>query len=124
MEKIKAKTIDEYILNAPLHAQAKLIQIRKILKEIAPNAKEAIKWGQPVLEGKKILYSFSAYKSHLNFMPTGPSLDPFREELKDYKMGKDTVQFPYDQELPIDLIRRMAQHRLKEVEENNALWMY
>ncbi|MBK8391947.1 MAG: DUF1801 domain-containing protein [Saprospiraceae bacterium] len=62
MQKIKAKTIDEYILNAPFHAQEKLMQIRKILKEIAPNAKEAIKWGQPVLEGKKFFILFQ----HIN----------------------------------------------------------
>ena len=124
MEKFIAKTIDEYILNAPLDAQEKLMQIRKILKEIAPNAKEAIKWGQPVLEGKKILFVYSAHKFHLNFTPTGPSLSPFKEELKGYKMLQDTVQFTYEKPLPVDVIKKIAQHRLKEVEENNALWMY
>jgi uncharacterized protein YdhG (YjbR/CyaY superfamily) len=124
MAKIRATTIDEYILNAPPEAREKLQELRAILKELAPKAVESIKWGNPVMEEKRILFSYSAYKSHLNFMPTGPSLDPFRYELAGYKAGKDTIQFPYDKPLPVDLIRRIAGYRLKDVRENDARWMY
>jgi uncharacterized protein YdhG (YjbR/CyaY superfamily) len=124
MEKKKPATIDEYIASAPQVGHKHLEEIRALLKEVAPKATEAIKWGQPVFEEKRILFAFSAFKSHLNFMPTAPSMEPFQEELKAYKTGKDTIQFPYDKPLPRDLIRKIATYRLKDVRENDAKWMY
>jgi uncharacterized protein YdhG (YjbR/CyaY superfamily) len=119
----KPKTIDEYIHAAPLEAQEKLMEIRAILKKAAPKATEAVKWGSPVLEEKRILFAFTAFKSHLNFMPTHRTLDHFKKELKEYKTGKDTIQFPYDKPLPKTLIRKIALHRAKDVRENDARWM-
>ena len=78
----------------------------------------------PVLEDGRILFSFAAFKSHMNFMPTGPTLQHFIDELKDFKTGKDTIQFPYNKPLPVDLIRKIAKHRLRDVKENDAKWMY
>ncbi|HEX2393983.1 MAG TPA: DUF1801 domain-containing protein [Bacteroidales bacterium] len=124
MQKNKPATVDEYIDSAPELAQAKLREIRSILKEVAPKAKEQIKWGYPVYEEKRILFSFSAFKTHINFMPTGPSMEPFMEELKDFKTGKDTIQFPYNKPLPRALIKKIASFRLKDVKENDAKWMY
>lgn len=124
MSKIKPSTIDEYIDAAPREAQEKLNEIRAILKKAAPNATETLKWGSPVFEEKRILFSFSAFKSHLNFMPTQSALAPFKEELSSYKMGKDTIQFPYNKPLPAQLILKIATFRVEDVRENDALWMY
>ena len=124
MTKIKPSTINEYIDSAPTEAREKLNEIRAILKKAAPNATETIKWGTPVFEEKRILFSFSAFKSHLNFMPTHPALEQFKDELADYKTGKDTIQFPYDKPLPAQLIRKIAEFRVRDVKENDALWMY
>ncbi|GGC47140.1 hypothetical protein GCM10011386_44100 [Parapedobacter defluvii] len=120
----KPNTVDEYVDMAPDYAREKLNEIRSLLKSIAPNASEELKWGQPVLIEKRILFSYAAFKSHLRFMPTGPSLEPFRKELAPYKTGKDTIQFPYDQPLPEELIKRIAEFRYRDVMENDARWMY
>lgn len=119
----KPNTVDEYISAAPQQAQEKLHEIRAILKEVAPNAKEAIKWGQPVMEEKRILFAYSAHKSHLNFMPTHSTVDFFKEELARYTTGKDTIQFPYDQPLPKELLVKIASHRAWDVRENDSRWM-
>lgn len=124
MPKTKPKTVEEYIEAAPQHAQKKLREIRAILKKVAPGAKEILKWGSPVFEDGRILFSYSAHKSHLNFSPTGPAMEPFQEELAKFKTGKDTVQFPYDRPLPKVLIRKLAAFRAKQVKESDARWMY
>jgi len=124
MTNIKPTTVDDYIDSAPLIAQIKLREIRSILKKAAPDATEMLKWGYPVLLEKRILFSYSAFKTHLNFMPTGPAIKPFMNELSEFNTGKDTIQFPYDKPLPKDLIQRIAEHRLKDVRENDAKWMY
>ena len=123
MIKTRAKTVTEYIKSAPKEAQQKLREMRAILKKVAPKATEGLKWGTPVFEEKRILFAYAAYKSHLNFMPTQASIIPFKEELKEYKTGKDTIQFPYDKPLPKLLIRKIAAYRAKDVRENDARWM-
>src|SRR5688572_32677243 len=110
MQKTKPATVDEYIKAAPKEAQEKLREIRQILKKVAPNATEALKWGSPVFEEKRILFAYAAFKSHMNFMPTPSSLEPFKEELANYKTGKGTIQFPYDKPLPKTLIQKIAAH--------------
>jgi uncharacterized protein YdhG (YjbR/CyaY superfamily) len=124
MPKSKPTTVDEYIKTAPEKAQAKLRAIRAILKKVAPNARETLKWGAPVFEEDRILFSYSAHKSHLNFSPTGPAMSPFKQELAKFKTGKDTIQFPYDESLPKALIRKIAAFRAKQVRESDARWMY
>lgn len=123
MEKLKPQNVDEYILAAPVHARERLNEIRSVLKRVAPRAAELIKWGVPVYEEKRILFSFSAHKSHLNFMPTRSALQPFLDELGDYKTGKDTIQFLYNKPLPVELIEKIALNRYRDVLENDAKWM-
>lgn len=123
MSKDKPTTVDEYIAAAPKQAQGKLQELRVLLEKVAPNATEAIKWGYPVLEEKRILFSYSAHKTHLNFMPTRSTLEPFKDQLKGYTIGRDTIQLPYDKPLPKALIEKLAQFRVKEVQDG-SLWMH
>jgi uncharacterized protein YdhG (YjbR/CyaY superfamily) len=122
MRKTKPATVSDYIDAAPQEARAKLREIRAILKAVAPDATEAIKWGSPVLVAERILFAYTAHKSHMNFMPTGSALLPFKDELSQYKTGKDTIQFPYDAPLPKTLIRKIAKYRVDEVRKG-ARWM-
>ena len=120
---MKPKTVDEYIDAAPQEAQPHLRELRTILRKVAPDATEGLKWGSPVFEEKRILFAYTAHKNHLNFMPTRSSLEPFTKELGEYITGKDTIQFPYDKPLPKALICKIAEFRARDVRENNALWM-
>jgi uncharacterized protein YdhG (YjbR/CyaY superfamily) len=124
MRKAKPTTVDEYIKAAPKEAQGKLREMRTILKAVAPKAKEGLKWGYPVFEENRILFSYAAFKTHLNFFPTGPALKPFKDELGRFETSKDSIKFPYDKPLPKTLIRKIAAYRVKEVREKDARWMY
>jgi uncharacterized protein YdhG (YjbR/CyaY superfamily) len=123
MVKPKPGSIDEYIDSAPIIAKEKLIRIREILRIVAPDSRESIKWGNPVMEEKRILFAFAAFKDHINFMPTPSAMQPFAEELKNFKTGKGTIQLPYDKPIPEDLITRIAAYRARDVRENDAKWM-
>jgi len=123
MTDAKPKTHQEYIDQAPEQARPHLRRVYAILKEVAPEAKEAVKWGSPVFEENRILYAFSAFKAHLNFMPTASSLEPFAQELEGFTTGKGTVQLPYDRPVPEELVRKIAEHRARDVRENDARWM-
>ena len=98
--------------------------MRSILKNVVPNAREGLKWGKPVFESVTILFAYSAHKSHLSFIPTGPALKPFEKELSEYDVQKDSIQFSYNKPLPKELIKKIAEYRKDDAEKRGAKWKY
>ena len=117
-------TIAGYIRAAPREGQPHLRRLYAILRSVAPEAKEAIKWGTPFFVEPRFLFAFSAHKAHLNFAPTAATLKAFRKELQKHKTTKGTVQIPYDEPLPEDLVRKMADHCRRDVRDrvDDAFW--
>lgn len=124
MERKKPTCVEEYIEQLPEIAQSRIKELRSILKSIVPEAKEGLKWGKPVFESETILFAYSAHKSHLSFIPTGPALKPFKKELTELVTKKDSVQFSFEHPIPENLIRKIAEYRKKEVKEKSAKWYY
>ncbi|APW42064.1 iron chaperone [Rhodoferax saidenbachensis] len=117
-------TIAEYIQAAPAKGKPHLQRVYAILKSVAPEAEEAIKWGTPFFLEPRFLFAFSAHKAHLNFTLTEADWDVFRIELEKHKTTKNFLQVPYDQAVPEALIRTIAEHRLRVVSEreDDAFW--
>ena len=117
-------TIAEYIEAAAPHSQAHLRKLYAILKSVAPKAEEAIKWGSPFFIEPRFLFAFSAHKMHCNFAPTAEALGAFAHALAGYKTTKHYLQIPYDQPVPEDLIRLIAEYRLQAVREreDDGFW--
>ena len=117
-------TIAEYIRAAPREGQPHLRRLYAILKSVAPEAEEAIKWGTPFFVEPRFLFAFSAHKAHCNFAPTPAALEAFRKELEKHKTTKNYLQIPYNEPLPEDLIRKIAKYRLREMRErkDDAFW--
>lgn len=62
--------IAEYIRVAPREGQPHLRRLYAILKSVALEAEEAIKWGTPFFVEPRFLFAFSAHKARCNFAPT------------------------------------------------------
>jgi uncharacterized protein YdhG (YjbR/CyaY superfamily) len=60
------------------------------------------------------LVHFAAFKNHIGFFPAPSGIENFKDELAKYKTSKGTVQFPLDEEIPMDLVREIVRFRLKE----------
>jgi len=117
-------TIAEYIRAAPREGQPHLRRLYAILKSVAPEAEEAIKWGTPFFVEPRFLFAFSAHKAHCNFAPTAAALKAFRKQLEEHKTTKGSLQIFYNEPLPEDLIRKIADYSLREVRqrEDDAFW--
>jgi uncharacterized protein YdhG (YjbR/CyaY superfamily) len=117
-------TIAEYIRAAPREGQPHLRRLYAVLKSVAPEAEEAIKWGVPFFVEPRFLFSFSAHKAHCNFAPTPAALEQFRQELAEHQTTKNYLQIPYTKPVPEDLIRRIAEYRFQMVREreDDAFW--
>lgn len=117
-------TIAEYIRSAPREGQPHLRRLYAILKSVAPEAEEAIKWGVPFFVEPRFLFSFSAHKAHCNFAPTPAALERFRQELAEHETTKNYLQIRYTDPVPEDLVRRIAEYRLQMMREreDDAFW--
>lgn len=109
-----ATSIDEYIAEFPPEIQRVLQEVREIIRAAAPGATETISYAIPTfdLNGRHLVH-FSGYKQHIGFYPTPSGIEAFKDELAGYKGAKGSVQFPLNQPMPLDLIRRMVEYRVK-----------
>jgi uncharacterized protein YdhG (YjbR/CyaY superfamily) len=111
------KDVDEYIAKAPRVAQEKLSMMRTIVRAAAPDAEEVISYDMPYYKFHGPLVGFAAYKTHVSLFGAFP--DNLKEELRPYKTGKGSVQFPLDKPLPAPLITKIvrAHMRLNEARD-------
>jgi len=111
--------IDEYISFQPNSWQEMLKKVRDTIKEAAPGAIESISYAMPAwkFRGKPLVY-FALNRNHLGFYATPSANIAFREDLKEYKSSKGAVQFPLDKPIPYELIRRVVQYKLVEINKS------
>jgi uncharacterized protein YdhG (YjbR/CyaY superfamily) len=103
----KFGSVDEYIASFPEEVQAILRQVCDVARRVMPGAEEIISYDMPTFVlGKKRIY-FAAWKKHLAIYAV-PGFDGEPEAcIASYRSAKDTVQFPYKQPIPYDLIERI-----------------
>ncbi len=107
--------IEKYILQFSQEVQEILRNIRKLIKDNAPEAVELMAYGMPGYKtNKKPLVYFAAFKNHIGFYATPSGHSQFEMELSKYKQGKGSVQFPLKQAIPYKLIESIVQFRVAE----------
>ena len=111
------KTIDDYITEFADPVQKLLRQMHSVIKEEAPEATEAISYAMPTFKLNGNLVHFAGYKSHIGFYPAPSGILAFEKELTGFKTSKGAIQFPLDNPLPVELIRKIVQFRVKENRE-------
>ena len=65
-----------------------------------------------VLHGN--LVHFAAWRNHIGFYPGVSGIAAFKQELGKYKNAKGSVQFPFDEPVPLELITRIVKFRVAE----------
>lgn len=106
--------VDEYISSFPPQTRDKLAEMRRVIREAAPEAAEKIGYRMPTFTLYGNLVHFAAFANHIGFYPAPSGIAAFQEELSVYKGAKGSVQFPLDRPLPFDLIRRIVLYRVAE----------
>jgi uncharacterized protein YdhG (YjbR/CyaY superfamily) len=125
IEQLEPKTaakspIETYIQGFEGEKRAKLDEIYALIKAEAPGATEKLSYGMPTFFLDENLVHFAAQARHLGFYPTPSGIEAFEEELGAYRYSKGAIQFPYDQDLPRALIRKLVRFRVREVEEKSG----
>src|SRR5579859_2415058 len=111
------KNVDEYIAQAPQETRGKLQELRAAIQAAAPDAQERISYGMPYYDYKGRLVYFQLWKKHIGFYIPTPVLEEHQSELQGYETTKATVRFPLDEQLPLALIEKLVQARVRKNDE-------
>lgn len=108
-------SVDSYIKSQPVNVQERLVEMRKIVKQLAPDAVESISYDMPAykLNGKPLVY-FAGFKEHIGFYPIPSGVEAFKKDFVDYKTTKGGIQLPLNKPLPTDLIKKVIEFRVAE----------
>lgn len=102
-------TVDDYISQRGEKEQKYLRAIRETIRAALPDAKEIISWGMPTYwKGRNIIH-FAAQKKHIGVYPGDNAVLVFSEQLKGYDVSKGTIRFPYNDDLPLNLIAEISE---------------
>jgi uncharacterized protein YdhG (YjbR/CyaY superfamily) len=118
MKASKAKTVDEFVMEAPVKARPVLEQIRAVVKRAVPDVDETMGYGKPYYKYYGWMTGVTLYTNHLGVEIWSGLSDEEREELEalGYKTGSKNFQIKYDQNVPVELLTRLVQaqaHRNK-----------
>jgi uncharacterized protein YdhG (YjbR/CyaY superfamily) len=112
--------MDEYISQFPMNVRGILEQLRKVIRESAPEAEETINYGIPTFRLNGNLVHFAAFKNHIGFYPNPSAVVAFKKELTPFKQAKGSIQFPLDKQIPFDLVKKIVKFRVKENESKKS----
>jgi uncharacterized protein YdhG (YjbR/CyaY superfamily) len=112
------KTVEEYFESQPELTKEALEGLRTCILKASPTAKETLNYNIPayqLVEGGKRdqQIMIAGYKNHVGLYPHPSVMEKFDHEIKEFKKGKGSVQFPLNLPLPEDLIIRMVKYRMK-----------
>lgn len=113
----KHASVDAYMQGLPDDRRAVMEQLRTTIAAAAPEATEAIMYNMPAfrLDGR-FLVSYEAFKRHYSLFPWSDAmLMELGDDLKPYAVGKGTIRFPAGEPIPLDLVARVVEIRLREV---------
>ena len=109
------KTVDEYLEQFTGETREILDNVRRVIRENAPNSSERIGYGMPSFWQGKVLIYFAAMKNHLGLYPMPEAIEIFEEKLTEYKRSKGAIQFPWKKPIPYELIAEITRWRVSQV---------
>ena len=109
--------MDDYLAGVPEPDRAALERIRRVVKELVPQAEEGKSYGMPALKyNKRPLVGFVAAKKHLSLFPFSPAvIAALTDRLDGFELSKGTIRFTAQHQLPDEVLRDVVMLRLGEI---------
>jgi len=121
-KKARPTNVTAYINAAPKESRKKLREMRARVRASAPGAKESLKWGMPAYSYRRILVMFGGFKHHIGFFPTAAAMKAFAKDLSKFTTGRGSIQFPLENPLPLALIHKLVEFRVRQSIEKDGKW--
>ena len=113
----KPTTVKQYLSWQNTEQRAALDRLREVIAAAAPEATEGISYSMPAfILGGKGLVCYAAFKDHYSLFPmSGAAVEQHAAELGERVTGKGTIQFRYDERLPVGLVKKIVKTRVTEL---------
>jgi uncharacterized protein YdhG (YjbR/CyaY superfamily) len=113
----KPTSVKQYLSWQNAERRAALDKLRAVIAGAAPDATEGISYSMPAfLLGGKGLVCYAAFKDHYSLFPmSGAVVEQHAAELGERVTGKGTIQFRYDERLPVGLVKKVVKTRVAEL---------
>ena len=108
------KTSTSTSLVSPLTFGQSLEKVRTTIRAAAPEAKETISYQMPAFKQHGILVYFAGWKEHIGLYPPVSGDKALEKAVAQYAGPKGNLQFPLDEPIPYDLIKRIVKLRVKQ----------
>ena len=100
--------VDEYLMSLNDNDKASLEKLRQLIREMAPQATEMMKYNMAYYEYKGMLCAFAAQKDCLCFYILDDSqLEKYQPELRGLSVSKGAIRFRSFNDLPESVTRRI-----------------
>jgi uncharacterized protein YdhG (YjbR/CyaY superfamily) len=111
------RNFTDYLQTIPEEPKPKLLELMSIIKEVLPEAEEAISYGIPTYKYLGALVAVGATKKHVAFYVMSSSiLNHFESKLQGMDYSSGTIRFKFDANLPKDLIQEIVKIRIEDNE--------
>ena len=94
-----------------------MAELRNIIHSCVPEVKERIAWSMPFFAKGKASISMAACKKHIRFYIDTETIEYFLQQTTFLSVKKNTIYFPYDKELPVEIITNTVKHYFQNKEE-------
>jgi uncharacterized protein YdhG (YjbR/CyaY superfamily) len=113
-------SIDAYLAAIPSdNHRSALNNIRQLIHRMFPDVEETISYGLPSFTIRGCHIYFGAFKKHCSFFP-GSTFKAFKEELRDFKTSKGTIQFHPEKPIPDHLIIAIIEKRIADASSQKS----
>jgi uncharacterized protein YdhG (YjbR/CyaY superfamily) len=110
-------TVDAYLAALPEDRREAMSLLRRTIRAAAPDATEVITYKMPGFKvNGAFLVSYDAFKRHYSLFPASQVVvNALGDEIRPYLAGRGTIRFPASEPIPVDLVTRIVETRLKEI---------
>ena len=93
-----------------------LNEVCKIVREIAPDAEEAIYYGVPSFKLKsQLLLGIAAGKNFLSLYPSSAPIEKYAKQLANYHTSKGAIRFTHENPISSKLLKEIVVFRKNQI---------
>jgi uncharacterized protein YdhG (YjbR/CyaY superfamily) len=107
------KTVETYLAAIPEERRQALTVLRKLIRRIAPKAKESIQYGMPAYQVGDVVIGLASQKQYMAFYCCDDVIETYRPRFRHLDCGKGCIRFKRLDDLPLDAVEALLRDVVK-----------
>jgi uncharacterized protein YdhG (YjbR/CyaY superfamily) len=99
---------EQYFATIPPEVRVLLLRVQREVESRVPGALRCISYNMPAFKHQRTFFYFAAFKKHIGVYPPVTGDEALVRETARFRGPKGNLSFPHTQELPLELIGRVA----------------